>query len=105
MRRWLVTWILLGLAPLAGAQTVTIALQDQHAQQVVLWGSFNAWTKGEIMGEGPAGTWTATVTLPPGRYEYAFRIDGRWTYDHQRPSVADGLSARNNILWVPGYGP
>lgn len=27
------------------------------------------------------GTWTATVTLPPGKHNYRFIVDGEWQDD------------------------
>ncbi len=52
-------------APAAGAVTVA--------------GTFNNWDPAATpLGRDAAGTWTATLDLPPGRHEYKFVVDGEW---------------------------
>lgn len=102
MRCWFAVLMLIGLAPAALARTVTITLHDRGAHQVALWGSFDGWRQGHTMTRGPAGMWKATLSLPAGRYEYAFLVDGRWTFDAHHPNLQDGLSGRNNVVWVAG---
>jgi len=41
-------------------------------------GDFNAWEATPLTDENQDGIWTASIPLQPGRYEYAFVIDGRW---------------------------
>ncbi|MEW5826358.1 MAG: isoamylase early set domain-containing protein [Candidatus Bipolaricaulota bacterium] len=49
-----------------------------QAESVSVVGSFNEWEPTKLTDEDGDGIWTATIPLPPGRYEYAFIIDGRW---------------------------
>jgi 1,4-alpha-glucan branching enzyme len=41
-------------------------------------GNFNDWEATPLSDENGDGIWTASIPLPPGRYEYAFVVDGRW---------------------------
>ncbi|MBU0677597.1 MAG: glycogen-binding domain-containing protein [Verrucomicrobia bacterium] len=81
---------------------VTFELHAPDAHQVELAGSFNDWARGRIVLDGPdaTGNWTATVSLPAGRHEYLFMVDGReWVTDPKatvfRP---DGFGNRNAVL-------
>jgi len=49
-----------------------------EAQSVTVVGSFNDWEATPLSDENSDGIWTKSISLPPGRYEYAFVIDGRW---------------------------
>ena len=52
------------------------------AQKVYLAGDFNNWSpKTNLMKKDKKGTWKATVTLKPGRYEYRFLVDDNWQND------------------------
>ena len=75
------------------------------ARSVSVAGSFNRWNGDSHPLSGPDlhGRWTATVPLPPGRYEYLFVIDGAiWALDPAAPSVDNGLGDRNSIVTVTG---
>ena len=84
--------------------TIHFELHAPGADQVELLGSFNDWQSGDVVLRGPdaSGHWTADVTLPEGRYEYIFLVDGeRWVADpratFQRP---DGFGRVNTVLDV-----
>ncbi len=58
-----------------------------EAKKVYLAGDFNNWdSSANPMKKDKKGTWTATLTLKPGRYEYRFLVDGNWEND---PSCCD----------------
>jgi hypothetical protein len=57
---------------------VEFVVYDPDAESVVVVGDFNAWEATPLSDENQDGIWTAAIPLPPGRYEYAFVIDGRW---------------------------
>jgi len=54
------------LMPAPGAQSVTVV------------GNFNDWDPTPLSDDDGDGIWTASIPLSPGRYEYAFVVDGRW---------------------------
>ena len=57
---------------------VLFLLPALNAENVSVVGSFNEWEPTALADEDHDGIWTASIPLPPGRYEYAFIIDGRW---------------------------
>ena len=92
--------------PASGAQTVSVVF-DLHApgaERVDLVGSFNNWEPGTVALEGPDrdGHWKATVTLPEGRHEYIFLVDGsEWVTDPKAKVLRpDGFGNRNVILEI-----
>ncbi|HEY6209940.1 MAG TPA: isoamylase early set domain-containing protein [Gemmatimonadales bacterium] len=65
---------------------------EPHAARVSLVGDFNDWdaarTPMRRMQGGPV--WSAVVPLRPGRYRYAFLVDGRrWLADPTAPAARD----------------
>lgn len=61
-----------------GTHSVLFQLALRDAESVAVVGSFNAWEKTALLDEDGDGTWEVTLSLPPGRYEYAFLVDGSW---------------------------
>jgi hypothetical protein len=61
-----------------GTQDVLFVLPALDAENVAVVGSFNAWEGTALSDPDEDGIWTASIPLSPGRYEYAFIIDGRW---------------------------
>jgi AMP-activated protein kinase-like protein len=66
------------LAAADGTHPVLFQLALRDATSVTVVGSFNAWEKTALTDEDGDGTWEVTLPLPPGRYEYAFLVDGSW---------------------------
>lgn len=48
------------------------------ARSVAVVGDFSAWQPLPLSDPDGDGIWTASIPLPPGRYEYAFLVDGKW---------------------------
>ncbi len=90
-------------------RSVVIEFRAPGAQEVRLVGDFNAWgrddTSVEVVRSGDR--WVFKLTLEPGRYRYAFVVDGRkWLPDPGAPGIIpDGFGGRNSVLYVtPGHG-
>ncbi len=61
---------------------VAFVLLEPVARQVSLCGEFNSWSpEANPMKRKDDGTWEATLTLSPGRYQYKFIVDGQWIPD------------------------
>src|SRR6266704_1602082 len=60
---------------------VQFKLEAGDAQSVAIAGSFNDWNpkRTPLVKEG--SYWVTTITLPRGRYEYRFVVDGKWVND------------------------
>ena len=61
-----------------GRQEVPFALVAPDATDVSVLGDFNLWEPTALSDADGDGVWMTSMFLPPGRYEYAFVIDGRW---------------------------
>jgi 1,4-alpha-glucan branching enzyme len=61
---------------------ITFVLSAPQAESVFLVGDFSAWDQQPVsLKRLDDGQWTATLSLPEGRYEYRFLVDGRWVDD------------------------
>ncbi len=66
----------------ATGRKATFKCRAPEARSVRLAGSFTQWDAQAVsMKRGRDGTWTAQITLAPGRYEYRFLVDGTWQND------------------------
>jgi hypothetical protein len=75
------TAIVFGLEQSAFAKDVEFRLEKSDAQSVELMGEFNNW-KAQPMTKQSDGTWTITVSLPPGTHGYKFLVNGTdWYFD------------------------
>ncbi len=79
------------------------------AKQVALVGDFNDWDRGATplvrVAQGErGGVWTVELPLKPGRYSYAFLVDGhRWTADPNQPrAVGDDFGRPSSVVTVRG---
>ena len=91
------------LAAAAHAVPVTLACKAPDAHQVYLAGTFNGWSASALaMAQGVDGSWTASMELAPGAYQYKFVVDGKWIADLNAgtPIPPDG----NSALWVAPDG-
>jgi len=82
---------------------VRFVLRAPSAASVVVTGSFNRWdSRGHALsGPDGRGVWSVTLPLPPGRYEYAFILDGTvWQTDPEAPFVDDGFGGKNSVVEV-----
>ena len=83
-------------------RTIRFEYEDAKARAVFLAGSFNNWDpRATQIGLGADGIWDVELSLAPGRYEYLFVVDERWTPD---PKAADYASnpfgGCNSVLHV-----
>jgi anti-sigma factor RsiW len=87
--------------PQAPVVTVELELADVSAQTVAVAGDFNGWDSAQ-MKQGADGVWRVRLSLQPGRYQYAFVVDGEtWMPDPRASTVVDsGFSGANSVLDV-----
>jgi hypothetical protein len=75
------------------------------AENVSVVGSFNDWEPTPLSDEDGDGIWTARVSVPPGRYEYAFVIDGRWWgQDPLADEYVRSFGEYSSVRYVGGGG-
>jgi hypothetical protein len=86
---------------------VRFVLREPGAQRVSLVGDFNGWSRDAtpLEASADAATWTLTMPLAPGRYEYAFVVDGeRWVADPSVRAVQDEFGGETSVLRLAGNG-
>jgi len=75
------------------------------ADRVAVVGDFNAWEETPLSDENDDGIWTASIPLSPGRYEYAFVIDGRWWgQDPSADEYVRTFGQYSSVRYVGGGG-
>jgi len=73
------------------------------AQTVAVLGSFNNWKPTLLTDDNQDGIWLTSLSLPPGRYEYAFVVDGRWWgQDPLADEYVRSFGGYNSVRYV-GY--
>jgi len=79
----------LGKTPVVQRKSMRISCVAPGAKEVFLAGTFNGWEPGATpMRKRSDGKWLAELSLPPGRYEYKFLVDGGWCYEPGFPDQA-----------------
>ena len=84
---------------------VTFVLVAPEARSVALAGDFEGWDRARMpMTRVASGLWTLDVSLAPGRYQYAFVVDGsRFVADPAAPrAVGDDFGQPNSVVTVGG---
>lgn len=84
---------------------VRFIIRQPGAQQVSLVGDFNGWSRDAMPLESSYdnSVWTLSVQLKPGRYEYAFVVDGeRWVADPAAGAVRDEFGGETSVLRLAG---
>jgi 1,4-alpha-glucan branching enzyme len=81
---------------------VEFNLYAPEAKRVCLAGDFNNWDVDQLlMKRDKKGTWKASFLLPPGRYEYRFRVDGVWQDDpNAHEWVGNPFGSQNSLRIV-----
>lgn len=81
---------------------VTLVTRLANAKEVVVTGDFTDWSKDRLkMSRAADGEWKATLSLPPGEYQYRLLVDGQWQ-DHPEASkrIPNGFGCENCVLVV-----
>lgn len=100
-----------GAPPLTGPAAsdrtpVEFLLVSPRAVSVTLVGDFNDWIASAtpLRATASGGLWTVTVPLAPGRYRYAFVVDGkRWLPDPSAPPAPDDeFGSPGSVVTVGG---
>jgi 1,4-alpha-glucan branching enzyme len=78
----------------------TFKLRAVDANNVYLAGDFNDWsTDSHPMKKVRNGEWEKRMTLPTGKYEYKFYVDGAWKVDPNNDQVSKNtFGTYNSVL-------
>jgi 1,4-alpha-glucan branching enzyme len=86
-------------------EVTQFVLVAPNAKSVALVGDFNDWNLSatQLARQAGDGIWWVTVSLPPGRYRYAFVVDGSgWRSDPNAPSAEDEFGRPNSVVTIGG---
>jgi hypothetical protein len=75
------------------------------AESVTLVGDFNDWSTSatRLIRQAGDGVWWVNISLPPGRYRYAFIVDGEnWRSDPTAPAAEDEFGRANSVITIGG---
>ena len=90
------------IAGTAASASIRFVYVAPGAANVSVVGDFNQWNPTAMpLRRLSDGTWIVDVPLGPGRYAYAFVVDGKIVVDPAAPR-ADGEFGANSILMVRG---
>ncbi len=120
-RRFWPLWSLLAAAAVLGALLITrpwtrdadnradafqFVLVAPQAASVSLVGDFNDWDPARSPMQTAQGVWATVVKLAPGRYRYAFLVNGvEWRADPGAPSARDDeFGTPSSVVTVGGSG-
>ena len=86
------------------ARPVNLEIYQPAAIDVCVAGSFNNWepqaTPLVPLGDGK---WAKEITLPEGRYEYRFVVDGAWVTDpNAKETAPNPFGTVHSILTIHG---
>ncbi|SRR5689334_9660915 len=85
----------------AKRRKVAFTIQVPNAHEAAVAGSFNDWQPQPLKAAKSPGSFSLTVMLPPGDYEYRFVIDGQWCTDAACPeTVPNPFGESNSLLRV-----
>ena len=82
---------------------VRFSIEAPHAKKALLAGDFTDWEVNArtLRKSGPrARTFSTTVSLPPGSYQYKFIVDGELVADPKAESVPNPFGTRNSVVEV-----
>ncbi|WP_455381830.1 isoamylase early set domain-containing protein [Salinispira pacifica] len=84
------------------AKKVTFTYDNPSAQTVTLTGSFCGWQPNAYpLAKNARGVWKVVLSLPRGRHEYRFVVDGQWTNDPRCAEVVGNeFGSENCVLTV-----
>jgi 1,4-alpha-glucan branching enzyme len=82
---------------------VVFAIEKPEAKEVYLCGDFNQWSpvNARMFLRSGNHRWEKRLTLPPGRYEYKFLVDGEWMHDATARETAPNVhGSLNSVVHV-----
>jgi hypothetical protein len=88
------------------ADTLQFVLVAPQAASVALVGDFNDWDPARAPMQTAHGVWATVVRLAPGRYRYAFLVNGvEWRADPGAPTAKDDeFGTPSSVVTVGGRG-
>ena len=99
LRGWGPTIVALRLVlpPPSREGNITFKLNDfPGARIVAVAGTFNGWNQSQYLFDRAGNEWICRISLPPGKYQYKFIVDGNWIVDPRNPTVVPDERGNEN---------
>jgi hypothetical protein len=93
------------VAEITQAALTQFVLVAPNAASVSVVGDFNDWNfqATPLARQAGDGVWWVNLPLQPGRYRYAFVVNGtRWQGDPNAPSAEDEFGRPNSVVTIGG---
>ena len=89
-----------------GGDVLQFVLVAPQAASVSLVGDFNDWDPARSPMQTAQGVWATALRLAPGRYRYAFLVNGvEWRADPAAPAAKDDeFGTPSSVVTVAGVG-
>ncbi len=87
---------------------VRFVFMDSHARAIAVVGDFNGWNKRatELVRTPNGKAWVVSVSLAPGRHEYAFVVKDdageHWVADPAAATLHDDFGTESSVVQVGG---
>lgn len=77
-------------------------IEAKSAKEVYIAGDFNNWnTSSHKLKKDKKGIWSIKISLPKGKYEYKFIVDGNWLPDPNcKNAVKNPFGSFNSLIEV-----
>jgi 1,4-alpha-glucan branching enzyme len=86
--------------PSAAAGLTRLSIAARDARRVELAGDFTQWTFTPAQ-RAANGVWYVDLAVAPGRYRYAFRVDGtEWRTPEGAATADDGFGGKSALLTI-----
>jgi 1,4-alpha-glucan branching enzyme len=87
----------------SGKVTTFVYDKKPEAKEVFVAGDFNGWNPKADQLLKKKGRFSGTVTLPPGKHQYKFIVDGEWITDPlAQQQVLNQYGTQNSVVNVTG---
>ena len=74
---------------------------EANLEKVVVSGSFNEWSRNELVMQETDTAWILPYVLPPGNYSYKFIVNyNQWRLDPNNPVLTEENGAENSVLSI-----
>ncbi|PJB00186.1 MAG: hypothetical protein CO128_01255 [Ignavibacteriales bacterium CG_4_9_14_3_um_filter_30_11] len=74
---------------------------NKKYKNVFLFGSFNGWDRSNLEMINNNGSYSISIPLEPGRYQYKFFADGKELLDKSNPEkISNGMGSYNSVFTV-----
>ena len=76
---------------------------DEGGNVIYITGSFCDWKDFLLMEKNEKGIYAKSLLLPPGFYQYKFKVDDKWAYSKKQPKFEDNNGNVNNFIDTTNY--